>query len=185
MNSEKPVSERESGVLRGWGKWLAIGGLAAAASLGGAVAFSGERSYGSDIGRMLMMDGQGGSGAAQASMREAGFRGHHRGFYRMLEELELTEEQEEKIWDIVDQARSEVRPVMREFRKTRREAAELLAAENIDRAAVEKLRSERIASLDEVSKKMVDAMLQVAEVLSPEQRAEVLELIEEHRWHRR
>ena len=103
----------------------------------------------------------------------------------LIDEFEATDAQQDKIWAIVDRTRSELRPVGREFRDSRGKVAELLAAPTIDKAAVEALRAERIAAVDAASKKAVAALVEAAEVLTPEQRAELAkELKERHegRW---
>ena len=98
--------------------------------------------------------------------------------------IDATAEQEEKIWAIVDGVRGEVRPMMRGFRDSREQLVEILKAPTIDRAAVEKLRAERIAAVDQASQKVATALVDVAEVLTPEQRAKLALRIEEHhsRW---
>ncbi len=73
----------------------------------------------------------------------------------------------------------------RELRGTREEVAKIIGAPTIDRAAAEKLRSERIATLDEASKKAMTALLDAADVLTPEQRAKLLEHFKERRSHGR
>ena len=97
----------------------------------------------------------------------------------VLDELDATPEQEDKLWDIIDKARTEIRPTFRDFRETREEVIELLGRPTIDRAAAEKLRSERIAAIDQASQKMTTALLDAAEVLTPEQRAKLVEHLKE------
>lgn len=75
--------------------------------------------------------------------------------------------------------------MMREFRNTRGEVMELMTAPTIDRAAAETLRAERIAAIDEASKKLTAAALDVAEVLTLEQRATLAEKMKERRGWRR
>jgi Spy/CpxP family protein refolding chaperone len=170
------VSEPAS---KGWGRRAAIGGIAAVAVVG-AVGFAAARSddFGFGMGRFGM-----GGHMMQAHMG-GGFMEHRIG--SMLDELEATPEQEDKLWDIIDKARAEVRPTFRDFRETREEVIELLGASTIDRAAAEKLRSERIAAIDEASRKMTTALLDAAEVLTPEQRAKLVEHLKERsgrgRW---
>lgn len=98
---------------------------------------------------------------------------------RIFSELDLTDEQEDKIFEIMDNVRSEARPLMREFRDTREDLAELLSAATIDKAAVEALRADRVAKADEASKKLTEALVAAAEVLTPEQRAKAAELLED------
>ncbi|MBX3572931.1 MAG: Spy/CpxP family protein refolding chaperone [Mesorhizobium sp.] len=108
-----------------------------------------------------------------------GFGGHmgmrfaeHR-FEKVMDEIGASAEQQDKIFAIVDKTRAELRPMGREFRGMREEVAALLTAPTIDRAAVEALRAKRIAEVDEASKKAVAAVIEAAEVLTPEQRAKL------------
>jgi Spy/CpxP family protein refolding chaperone len=103
---------------------------------------------------------------------------------RVLAELDLSNEQEDRIWEIVDGLHSEARPLMRDFRDTREEVAKLLGAATIDRTAVETLRAQRVAQIDEASKKLTTALLDAAAVLTPEQRAKFLEEMAERRPRR-
>ena len=61
----------------------------------------------------------------------------------------------------------------------------LLTANTIDRAALEKVRAERLAEADRVSKELVNALADVAEVLTPEQRVIVNERLEQFKSMRR
>ena len=67
-------------------------------------------------------------------------------------------------------------------RITRRSASstKLLLAPSIDRARIESLRAEQVKSLDEASKRLVTAIEDAAEVLSPEQRAALAEQMRKH-----
>lgn len=148
-----------------WVRRLVVGGLALVAVAGAGAAIAGG--------------GWGGHGG----WRHGGPGFGMGGIERILDEVDATAEQEEKLWAIVDGARSEVRPIMRGFRDAREQAVELLKAPTIDRAAVEKLRAERIAAIDQASQKMSAALVEAAEVFTPEQRAKLALRIEEHgRW---
>ena len=167
----------------GWVKWAAVPGLAAllVGGFGAAGAMSGEFG-GPGMGRHMMNANMGGQMGGR--MGGMGFAGH--GFGRMLDQIDATAEQETRIWAIVDGARGELRPMMREFRDARGDVIKILGAETIDRAAAETLRAERIAAMDEASKKMTAALLDAAEVLTPEQRAKLVENFQERgpgrRW---
>lgn len=104
--------------------------------------------------------------------------------YAVLDDIGASDTQQDQIWAVIDRTHSELRPVGREFRDTRQQLAALLAAPTIDTAAVEKLRAERIATMEEVSKKAVAAMVEAAQVLTPEQRAKLAEEIKDRgsRW---
>ncbi|MGV6875788.1 Spy/CpxP family protein refolding chaperone [Pseudochelatococcus sp. B33] len=105
-----------------------------------------------------------------------------RGIDRALEAVDATAEQEKQIWAIIDGTRAELRPLAREFRDARGKVFGLLGAETIDRAAVETLRAERIAAIDAASKKLTAAVVEAAEVLTPEQRATLAKHFEERRF---
>ena len=158
----------------GWGRWILVGGVAVLA-LGG-IGIAGAMS--NDFGGYPM----GGFGHFRhMSMGGMG----ERGLDNMLEQIDATPEQEKKLWAIVDAARADIWPVARELRGTREEIAAIIGAPTIDRAAAEKLRSERVATLDEASKKAMTALLDAADVLTPEQRAKLLEHFKERRSHGR
>ncbi|MDK1385888.1 Spy/CpxP family protein refolding chaperone [Sinorhizobium sp. 8-89] len=170
-NASEPAS-------KGWGRRAAIGGLAAVTVVGG-IGYAAARSddFGFGMGRFGM------GGQMMHAHMGGGFMEHRIG--SVLDELDATPEQEDKLWDIIDKARSEIRPTFRDFRETREEVIELLGASTIDRTAAEKLRSERIAAIDEASRKMTTALLDAAEVLTPEQRAKLVEHLKERRGHGR
>lgn len=172
---DMPGSNAGTPSEKAWWRRAAIGGLtaiAAIAAIGIAGAASGE------FGRFGM-----GGHMMHAHMGGMGFGGQ--GMSHMLDEIDATPEQEEKLWAIIDAARGEMRPVFRDFRDTHEAVTEIIAAPTIDRAAAEKLRSERIAAIDQASRKMTTALIDAAEVLTPEQRAKLVEHIKERREHSR
>lgn len=167
-----------------WRKRLVIGGAAVAALAGLGVAGALSQDFG---GRHPMGYGEGGAGMHHASYRHgAGFGFGGRGLGRILDRIDATDEQEDKLEAIMDQLHDDVRPVMRSFRDTREDIADLLGAATVDAAAVEAMRAERIAAVDDVSRKVSAALVQAAEVLTPEQRAKLKEHFEDRgrrgRW---
>ncbi|TIO10139.1 MAG: periplasmic heavy metal sensor [Mesorhizobium sp.] len=186
-NHQEPASVSGTPQKKSWGKRIAIGGIAIAALAGVGVAGALSQDYGR-MQRFGMGGGDGGPGMhMQANFRHGmgfgpGFGGHH--FERMLEEVDATPEQEDKLEAIMDKLHDDVRPIMRGFRDTRDDVARLLGAATIDREAAEKLRAERVAAVDEASRKLTAALLDAAEVLTAEQRAELLEHFEDRGWHR-
>lgn len=157
MDTRKP--RRRGWIVAGSLAVLALGGIGAAT----AVSAGGGRFAGGPFG--------GGP-----------FAGH--GIDRALEAVDASPEQEKRIWAIIDATRAELRPLGREFRDARGTVKELLGAGNIDRAAVEKLRAERIAAIDAASRKLTEAVVDAAEVLTPEQRAKLASRFEERGFGR-
>jgi protein CpxP len=187
-NHQEPADLSGAPQKKSWGRRIAISGIAIAALAGVGVAGALSQDY-ERMQSFGMGWGDGGPGMhMQANFRHhmgfggPGFGGH---FERMLEEIDATPEQEEKLEAIMDKLHDDVRPVMRGFRDTRDDVAKLLGAATIDREAAEKLRAERIAAADEASRKLTTALLDAAEVLTAEQRAELLEHFEDRSWHRR
>lgn len=85
-------------------------------------------------------------------------------------ELDATTDQQEKLRTIMRAMLKDVLPAREKAFNARRQARELLTATTIDRGAIEKLRADQIALADSVSKRVVQALADAAEVLSPEQR---------------
>ena len=104
-------------------------------------------------------------------------------------EIDATLEQQEKITALVTAAAKDLKPVHDRMRATGKEIHDLLLADAIDRTALETLRAERLAEAERISKNLVSALADVAEVLSPEQRRVLDERIKQFRsmrrgWHR-
>lgn len=104
--------------------------------------------------------------------------------YSVLDDIGASDAQQDKIWAVLDRTRSEMRPIGREVFETRGQLATLLAAPTIDAAAIEKLRTERIATVEAASKAWVSAVVEAAQVLTAEQRVKLADEIRDHgsRW---
>lgn len=85
-------------------------------------------------------------------------------------EIDATPEQQQRIDPIVKQAAAELRPLRAQVRAARREGLKLFSAPSIDRGAIERLRREQMAAADAASKRFTQALADVADVLTPEQR---------------
>jgi len=93
-----------------------------------------------------------------------------------------TEEQKQQARLVVDRAIDQLAPVASRHRDHREAITRELAKPQIDRAALEDLREKEMALADEASRVAVAAVADLAEVLSPAQRAELVGLV--HRFHR-
>lgn len=123
---------------------------------------------------------------AAAGMAGLGFsafaRGRHHGGEAMSEEhldrmlkhlyveIDATDAQKQKLDPIVKQAASDLRPLREKVQDARRRGAELFSADTIDRGAIERARVEQIGAADAASKRFTQALTDVAEVLTPDQR---------------
>jgi len=85
-------------------------------------------------------------------------------------EVDATADQQEKLRSIVKAAVKDMLPLREKMFATRQQARDLLFGQTVDRAGIEKLRTERIAVADALSKRFTQALADAAEVLTPEQR---------------
>jgi protein CpxP len=123
----------------------------------------------------------------------------HRGFHAMspeaakehlqvatmwaLRDIDASEEQQDRVNAIAAGAVDDLFR-LRQQHVTNREAFHAqLGGATVDRAALEQVRQSEIALADEASKRLVRAVADVADVLTPEQRQALMERF--HRKHRR
>jgi len=93
----------------------------------------------------------------------------------MLDMVDASDAQRSQIKQIMDAARADMKTEHEAARKLREQAQTLFAAPNIDAGAIEALRLQMTAHHEQVSKRMSQAMIDAARVLSPEQRAKMAE----------
>jgi Spy/CpxP family protein refolding chaperone len=102
-----------------------------------------------------------------------------------LSSVGATAEQKQKIFQIGRQAMTELMPLRERGYVARTKLQELLKAPNFDRAAIEKLRADEFAAYEAGSKRAAQALSDVAEVLNPQQRQQLVERWEaRRRWMR-
>jgi len=88
----------------------------------------------------------------------------------VLTSVDATPDQQAKLHAIVEAAVKDLDPIRQQLAGTRKDMATLLGAPQVDRAAVEQLRGQRVAEMDQASKRMTEALLDAADVLTPDQR---------------
>lgn len=129
-----------------------------------------------------------------------GFAGHHRGFAAqilrdpaaakqhagmalewVLRGVGASEDQKQQARRITDRVIDELGPTAQRHLQNREAMARELAKPEIDRTALERLRVEEIGLADQASKAAVGAVADLAEVLTPEQRGELVAFA--HRFH--
>jgi periplasmic protein CpxP/Spy len=101
-----------------------------------------------------------------------------------LRRLDATPEQHAKVQLIAERALADLYPLREQHHRTRDAALALLRADTVDRAAAERLRAEQIALHEQASKRMMQAVLDAAEVLTPAQRDALAKDLAERRWRR-
>ncbi|MBY8977761.1 Spy/CpxP family protein refolding chaperone [Rhodobacteraceae bacterium NNCM2] len=100
-------------------------------------------------------------------------------------EIDATDEQVEQITAIANAAVAEVHPLRQSMREDTKKLRELLTAATLDKAQIEQIRAARLADFDAKSKIIANAVTEIAEILTPEQRVLLEERIEEFRGHHR
>ncbi|HWK68738.1 MAG TPA: Spy/CpxP family protein refolding chaperone [Rhizobiaceae bacterium] len=172
QETQAPVAKSPRGPR--WTRWVAIGAITLVGLSGLGLVAAQSDDFGRGMRTYMMHAGTG----------ERGFSERRLGY--ILDAIKATPEQSEKLRAIVARTRDDMRSTREGFIDARDQFAEILGAPTIDRAAAEKLRAERIQAVDDASKKLTAALLDAAEVLTPEQRAEILQHFKErrafHRW---
>ena len=96
-----------------------------------------------------------------------------RGVDHMLDGLNATDAQRSQIRQIATAAAADLKAQREARRALREKGIQILAAPSVDAGAAEALRQQMLAQHDQASKRMLQAMLDVANVLTPEQRAKL------------
>jgi len=99
----------------------------------------------------------------------------------MLAKVGASDRQKAEVRDILRGAVTDLAPLGRQHRANRDAIRDALAAPAIDKAALDKLRLDELKLADRASARIQHAVVTAAEVLTPEQRRNLLERIEERR----
>jgi Spy/CpxP family protein refolding chaperone len=169
-NDERTPSRRRRVVRSG----LWIGGVAVALLVGLAVS-AGAAGF---FGRHAKMGGFGGHG---------GPRGAHAEFAVdwALSKVDASDEQREQVKARIGDAMEEMHVVHEQHRSNKEAWLAALSEPVLDREALESLRVQEMALADQASQQLLDVVGDVGDILSAEQRAELIELARDFRGHRR
>jgi Spy/CpxP family protein refolding chaperone len=88
----------------------------------------------------------------------------------MAIEIDATDAQQDKLRAVVKAAVNDLIPMREKAQSARLKARELLTQPTIDRAEIERFRTEQLALADTFSKRASQALGDAAEILTPEQR---------------
>lgn len=133
--------------------------------------------------------GPGGAGAPRHAMMggDHGHHGHHGGGMdmrwsgRMLEAVKATPEQRAQIQKIMEGARTDLQAQREAGKALRGQLMQTMAQPTIDANAVEQVRQKMLAQHDQASKRRLQAMVDAAKVLTPEQRKQLAERMSQRR----
>jgi len=100
-----------------------------------------------------------------------------------MHRLDASDEQEQRVLSIVETAMDDLEPLRDAHYANRAQLASLLAQPTVDRAAIEDLRVEAVALADDFSRTIAGAVADTAEVLSAQQRIELVEHLERFSHH--
>ncbi len=93
----------------------------------------------------------------------------------MLDDVDASDEQRAQVKGIIETHSATLNSLRESGRKLHEETRALLSAPTIDRSAIENLRQQKIASMDQTSREMTTMLADIAEVLTPEQRKQLAE----------
>src|SRR5213083_970249 len=98
-------------------------------------------------------------------------------------EIDATDAQKQQLAPVVKAAAADLLPLHAKIHDTRRQAVALLSQASVDRAALENLRDEKIKLVEQGSRRLTQALADVADVLTPEQKRQLAEHV--GRWRGR
>jgi Spy/CpxP family protein refolding chaperone len=132
----------------------------------------------------VQAQGMGGPGAGRGpdhGMMMFGGSPEHmgRGIDRMLDGLGVSDAQRAQIKQITTAAAADLKAQREAGRALHDKGVEIFAAPTVDAAAAESLRQQLLAQQDQASKRVLQAMLDISKVLTPEQRAKLAERIKQ------
>jgi Spy/CpxP family protein refolding chaperone len=177
MNEQTTGPGNETGAKPRHRRWF-LGGLVAGGLLGGLAATSAT---------VWSHGGFGGCGGPRGP-GAAAFAGERAEFATdwMLGRIEASEEQRNRVKSIVKDTMQELAPLREQHRANREAMREALQQPKVDREALERLRRAGMELADGASSRIVRALADASEVLTPEQRGRLAEYMLEHRrWRHR
>jgi protein CpxP len=110
------------------------------------------------------------------------------GVNHLLADIDATAEQKQQVTAILQAAAADVHALRDQHVAAHRQIHDILSAESIDRVRLENLRADEMRLADEASRRIVEGVADAAEVLTAQQRAQLIQSMEKHHekhhdWH--
>lgn len=177
-NPASPDVPSPSVPRRGRRRFLFVTTVALAAAFSGALATSAVSQYGFGPGHHWR--GHWGRAMSPEQIEDR----VDRAVRHVAVEIDATTDQQDKLRVIAKAAVKDLMPMRDKARAARERGSNLLTQPKLDRAAIEAFRTEQMALAEAASKRFAQALADVAEVLTAEQRQKVQEHIQwrRNRW---
>ena len=181
LSGSDPLERRRRGRRSLWGGVI-VTALLAALLLGGAiVSVPLAATAGAWFGRL----GGHGCGHARHGHGDPERMREHLDFAAgwVLRRIDGTDEQRQQVVATLEGFIDQVHPLAEQHRAHRDSLLAELSRPSIDREAIQELRRAEMELAQIVSTQLVDALTDVAQILTPEQRLELIELAKQHHRH--
>ena len=99
---------------------------------------------------------------------------------RMLDKVDASDGQRAEVTGIVREAVADMKELGGLFRESRQTLLDTLGADTVDRQALEELRLANLETVDQASRRLVTALADVADILTPEQCRELVRHMQRH-----
>lgn len=99
---------------------------------------------------------------------------------RMLDNVKATPEQRTQIQQITRSAATDLKAQREAGRSVHEQAMQLFTQPTVDANAAEALRQQTLAQHDQASRRVLQAMLDISRVLTPEQRQQLAQRMQKH-----
>jgi Spy/CpxP family protein refolding chaperone len=116
--------------------------------------------------------------AVVAQARHGRGKGHGGGIEMILRNVDLTEDQRTQLEALRDEHQAEMKPLKQELKTKRQQLHQLWTAEVIDEGAIWALDAEMVPLRQQMHQERLEQRLQVMNLLTPEQRAQLIDAIE-------
>ncbi len=94
----------------------------------------------------------------------------------ILSRVDATEDQKGQAKRVVSQAFDDLLPLVQEHRSNHETLVAEMTKANVDPAAIERLRQSQVELIDRASKELTGSLTELAQLLTPEQRVELVEM---------